>query len=82
MKRTLLEKRLFVLLTYTAAVFAGLLLGGLLWEPIPYVYFEYPSERCVRVVPAVSGTCEYLPPKYDIVWVSPRPPIKPTYRQF
>ena len=42
--------------------------------PPPTVHLTWPDAKCVRVVPADAGTCDALPRRYEVTWVSPPAP--------
>ena len=54
-------------------IIAGLAFGAFLKSCVttPTVHKDVVTGKCVKVIPASSGTCEDLPEQYNIVWVAP-----------
>lgn len=54
---------------------AALLVAGvfsllfLVYLRTPEVYLSHSTKECVKVVPTEAGTCDALPPRYEVVWV-------------
>lgn len=65
------EQKKSILSSLSIIMVAGILFGLFLfnWANIPVVYFNYPSNYCVKVIsPNPIHNCENLPTNYQHEW--------------